>query len=380
MKNRIYLDNAATTFPKPPVVLKAMMRCMEEYGGNPGRSSHRLSVLAAEKIYECRETVADFFDAPSPESVVFTYNTTYALNLAIKTHLVYGSHVLISDIEHNSVLRPVDAMAKGGYCTYDLFSTAGDSDAIVEEIRRKLRFNTRMLICNHVSNIGGRILPLEKIGALCRERGILFVVDGAQSAGTEELSLARMKIDILCAPGHKGLYGPQGVGIMISGGEYYGRTLLEGGNGIRSLEREMPDFLPERYEVGTLATPCIVGLNTGLKWLKERGVENVAAGERRLSFLAQRWLGENKKVQLYPMSTAITSTFCFNVRDKLPQEVGELLDARGICVRAGFHCSPLAHQTVGTGEHGAVRVSFGAFNTLSDVEALTDAVERISQE
>ncbi|MBQ9121040.1 MAG: aminotransferase class V-fold PLP-dependent enzyme [Clostridia bacterium] len=379
MRNIVYLDNAATTFPKPETVLRTMNECMRQYGGNPGRSSHRLSLRAAEKIFECREEVATLFDAPSPESVMFTYNTTYALNMAIKAHLIYGSHVLISDMEHNSVLRPIDEAARRGYCTYDIFTSAGDSAAVMEAIRQKTRLNTRMLVCNHASNVGGRVLPLKMIGQYCRARGICFIVDGAQSAGTIPISLKEMQIDALCVPGHKGLYGPQGVGIMVLGTERLGRTFIEGGNGIRSLEREMPDFLPERYEAGTLATPCIAGLCEGIKWLKQRGIRTVSEEEKKLSFIAQKWLEKNPEVILYPMGENITGTFCFNLRHMPSQAVAESLDAKGICVRPGFHCSPLAHKGLQTGEYGAVRVNIGAFNNLADINALAEAVEEISR-
>jgi len=319
------------------------------------------------------------FGAPSAESVVFTYNTTYALNLAIKGLTEPGAHVLISDMEHNAVLRPIEALARRGVCTYDLFPTSGGDRAIIEGIRARLRPNTRMLVCNHASNVGGRSLPLAAIGALCRLKGVIFVVDAAQSAGILPISVKSMNISALCMPGHKGLYGPQGVGVLILGEGMNGATIIEGGTGVRSLEKEMPETLPERYEAGTLGVPAIAGLGAGLKWIRDRGIAGIAEEERRLSHLSQAWLGEIGAVTLYSMSLQPSGTFCFNIRGKSPQTVAEELDAAGICVRAGFHCAPLAHQILGTGESGAVRVSLGAFNTLEEIAFLCDTVEKISQ-
>lgn len=380
MNKVIYLDNAATTYPKPEAVYRSVDECMREYGGNPGRGTHSLAMRAAEKIYDCREMIAQFFYAPSPESVVFTYNTTYALNIAIKSHLVYGSHLLISDIEHNSVLRPVHECAARGFCTFDIFPTVGGDDAIIAAILQRLKPDTRMVICNHLSNIGSRILPIKRISQICHERNIILIVDGAQSAGTIPISTKEQGIDILCVPGHKGLYGPQGVGVMIVTSELPSRTFVEGGSGIHSLERDMPSFLPERHEAGTLATPSIAGLLSGLQWIKQRGMDKIAAEEQRLSYIAQKWLSDIPGVTVYPMDTNITNTFCFNVNHKTPQEVGERLNAHGICVRSGLHCAPLAHESLQTGKYGAVRVSIGAFNRLDEIATLCNVTEKIARE
>ena len=380
MSKIIYLDNAATTYPKPEAVYRSVDECMREYGGNPGRGTHSLAMRAAEKIYDCREMIAQFFCAPSPESVVFTYNTTYALNIAIKSHLVYGSHLLISDIEHNSVLRPVHESTARGYCSFDIFPTIGGDDAVIAAILQRVKLNTRMVICNHLSNIGSRILPIKRISQICHERNIILIVDGAQSAGTIPISIQEQGIDILCVPGHKGLYGPQGVGVMIVASALPSRTFVEGGSGIHSLERDMPLFLPERHEAGTLATPSIAGLLAGLQWIRQHGIDKLALEEQRLSHIAQKWLSDIPDVTVYPMDTNITNTFCFNVNHKTSQEVGERLNAHGICVRAGFHCAPLAHEGLQTGKYGAVRVSIGAFNRLDEISTLCNVTEKISRE
>ena len=261
----IYLDNAATSFPKPHRVVEEQLRCMQLYGGNPGRGSHALAMAAAEKIYECREELASFFGSPNLENVIFTMNTTMALNTAIKGLLRRGDHVLISDMEHNAVFRPIYKLSRDGVITYDVFQTfptnaTRTTDSICASILEKLRPNTRMLICAHASNICSATLPLAEIGALCRKKGILFLVDAAQSAGHLPINMVKMQIDALCAPGHKGLWGPQGCGVLILGEGIVADTLIEGGSGYNSLEGNMPTEVPERYEAGTLPTPAIAGL------------------------------------------------------------------------------------------------------------------------
>ena len=372
----IYLDNSATTFPKPKCVYDEVMTCMKKYCGNPGRSSHKLSLKSAEKIFEARSVIADFFGADA-ENVIFTYNTTYALNLAIKSNLKRNSHVLISDIEHNSVFRPISELSKQFYCSYDVFSSDGSDDEIINSIVSLINENTEMLICTHLSNVGARILPIKKIGELCRERGIFFIVDGAQSAGIYDIDVKGMNISALCVPSHKGLYGPQGCGVIIYGGEYIGKTLIEGGTGINSLDAEMPDFLPERYEPGTLSTPSIAGLCEGVKWLKETGIQSVRAHEESLYTLLCDLFQTNEKIILYKMSDYPANAILFNIVGQPSAFVSNELDNRDICVRSGFHCAPMAHKLLKTGDGGAVRVGFGVFNTQKDVYTLFDALNDI---
>ncbi len=374
----IYLDNAATTFPKPACVVEEMARCLKKYCGNPGRSSHILSIKSAEKIYETRELLADMFDADA-ENVVFTYNTTYALNIAIKSLLKYSTHVLISDIEHNSVLRPIAKCAEQKLCSYDIFSTNGNDEQIIKNIENALTKNTSMLVCTHVSNVGERRLPIEKIGVLCKQHNITFIVDGAQSAGIHNISVKAMHIDALCIPGHKGLYGPQGIGAVIFGSNTIGRSIIEGGTGINSLDLNMPDFLPEAHEAGTMSTPAISGLNEALKWLKRLGIDNVRAHEEELYDILYNILKENKRVKIYKMNSYSGNTLSFNINGLSSSLVASELDKREICVRSGFHCSPLAHKIIGSGEAGAVRIGIGVFNTKNDIYSLCDAINDISK-
>lgn len=374
----IYLDNAATTFPKPQCVVEEINKCLKKYCGNPGRSSHSLSIKSAEKIYETRELLAKMFDADS-ENVVFTYNTTYALNIAIKSLLKYSTHILISDIEHNSVFRPIYKCAEQKLCTFDIFSSKGNDEQILKSIEGLIKRNTSMLVCTHVSNIGERCLPIEKIGQLCKKYGITFIVDGAQSAGIHNISVKKMNIDALCIPGHKGLYGPQGVGVIIFGNETVGRSIFEGGTGINSLEAEMPDFLPEAYEAGTLSTPAIVGLNAALKWLKELDINKIRAHEEDLYDTLFNILNNNEQVKIYKMNSYLGNTLSFNVNGFSSSYVASELDKREICVRSGFHCSPLAHNLLNTGNSGAVRISISVFNTKNDIYAVCDAINDISK-
>lgn len=374
MRNTVYLDHAATSFPKPRAVMEAINRCMTDAGGNPGRGSHRLALLAAEEVYACRETAAAFFGADNPERVVFTLNTTYALNIAIKSVLKPGDHVLISDREHNAVFRPVEACRQKYGIRYDLFTTKGDGEAVLTDIRQKLRPNTKAVIATHVSNVANAALPLAKIGALCRERGIVWIVDAAQSAGHLPLNVREMQIDMLCVPGHKGLYGPQGCGVIVYGSENFlpGETLVEGGSGIHSLERGMPMELPERFEAGTLPTPALAGLRAGIEFVKETGIIRIHEAETALWRLAYERLSGMRSVCLYDRTPG--AVLLFNVTGADPSEVGAYLNDKGICVRTGYHCAPLAHETLRTLPGGGVRASFGYGNTEADIRRFTDAV------
>ena len=373
----IYLDNAATTYPKPLCVTDEISRCIKKYCGNPGRSSHQLSVKSAEKIYEARSMLAKMFDGDE-ENVVFTLNTTYALNIAIKSLIKYSTHVLISDMEHNSVFRPICRLMREKLCTFDIFSTGGTDEEIINNIISKIKPNTSMLVAAHQSNVGVRKLPIEKIGQLCKERGIKFIVDGAQSAGVHPIKLKSMNIDALCIPAHKGLYGPQGVGAVIFNTDKFERSVIEGGTGVNSLEENMPDFLPELFEAGTLPTPAIAGFCEALKWLISLDISKIRAHEEDLYELTKSLFKENKRIIPYYMNEYPGNTILFNIKNIPSSTVGEYLNKKGICVRSGFHCSPLAHRLLNTGDGGAVRVSFGIYNSRSDVYQLMDALNELS--
>ena len=377
----IYLDNAATSFPKPPGVGKALLSCLNVWGGNPGRGSHRLSQRAGEEIYACRAALASFFDCPDPLRVVFTPGATYSINLVLKGLLRPGDHALCSNLEHNAVLRPLERLRRERGIEYDLFAaydperSLGD-DEICNEIASKLRENTRLVICTQASNICSVTLPLEKIGELCRLRGVLFCVDGAQSAGRLPISMERMKIDALCLPGHKGLFGPAGCGVLLLGEDCLPLPLIEGGSGYRSLSFEMPEESPERFEAGTLPVPAIAGLAAGLDFVKSVGLRDIEARERDLTERVKERLLSLPGIRIYAPERK-GSILLFSSERYPASAIGEELDRRGFCLRTGFHCAALAHRTLKTPEEGALRLSPGFFNTRREIDAFADALEEL---
>lgn len=381
MNDRLcYLDNAATTFPKPKTVAREMARCIDTYCGNAGRGSHRLSLISANKIYDCREQICSLLSAPAPENIVFVPSCTYGLNLIIKGILKAGDHVLISDMEHNSVRRPIEKLAREGKIAFDTFSALSapnrTDDEILNEIKNKLRKNTKLLICIHQSNICSYSLPVHKIGELCKKMNVLFALDVAQSIGHYNIDMQKMNINFLAAPGHKGLYGPQGSAFVAINSSFMLETLIEGGNGINSLIPEMPDFSPERYEAGTLPLPSVVGLLEGIKEVRRRGIDTICEHERELFCKLRDGMLNISGAKVY-LPEREGNTLLFNLKDVSAERVCAFLDEKNICVRGGFHCSALAHMSLGTQNTGAVRVSFGIFNTASDVDKLLSAVNQI---
>ena len=380
MKNKLtYLDNSATSFPKPKSVLEEVSKCIDLYCGNAGRGSHKMSLLAARKIYDCREAICNLINAPTPESIVFIPSCTFGLNLIIKGILMPGDHVLISDMEHNSVYRPLSKLQKEGKITFNTFSALSKSeeneDKIVNNIKNKLRKNTKLIICNHQSNICSYFLPIEKIGALCKENHILFAVDCAQSIGHIDIDMQKMNINFLSAPGHKGLYGLQGSAFIALNTNILPDTLIEGGNGINSLDPYMNDTLPERYESGTLPLPCIAGLYEGIEEINHIGISYINEYEKELFRYLRDGLLNIKDTCVYA-SKFEGNTLLFNINTFSADKISSILDEQNICVRAGLHCAPLAHSSLGTAQKGAVRVSFSIFNTKYDVDRLLSVVNK----
>ena len=381
----IYLDNAATSHPKPRAVYEAVDRCMRYYCGNSGRGSHPLALAAAEAIYECRSRLAQFVGAPSPQSVVFTLNATHALNLLIKGLLCEGDHILISDMEHNAVRRPVHRCESEGLISYDTFPTMLSSEderarrtplRICARIASRLKPNTRAVLCTHQSNICSATMPLAEIGAFCRRHGLLFLVDASQSAGHLPIDMKAMHIDGLAVPGHKGLLGIQGCGAAVFGEGLVPDTLIEGGSGYASLEPTMPSELPERLEAGTLPTPAIAGLLAGLDYLQKQDRSALVKHDRALFLALCERLDALKHYRVY-LPEYQGSTLMF-LRDGIPSDrIGTYLSDHGICVRTGYHCAALAHKTLHSPEGGGIRASFGPFNTLHDVDALYRALYRM---
>ena len=379
----VYLDNAATSFPKPPEVVAEVTRCMTEYCGNPGRGSHKLALAAAERIYDCRVALCDMFAAEAPENVVFCQNATHALNIAILSLAQKGAHFICSDMEHNSVRRPLEFLARERGCSYSVFNSYAldpnrSAQKISNSIASLIRPETVAVISTACPNICSARMPINEIGALCRRGRLHFIVDGAQGAGHYEINMKLANISALALPGHKGLLGPQGSGALILSSNFPAHPLTFGGSGSASLDADMPRELPERLEAGTLSTPAIVGLETGINALREIGVENIKAHEDMLFKKASRLLSEIRGVRVYaPRHSG--SVLSFNI-DGLPSDrVANLLSERDICVRGGFHCNPMAHKILGSDTNGSVRASFSPFNTADDVIALSDAVRDISR-
>lgn len=369
-----YLDNAATSFPKPPSVTRELLRAVNEYGGNPGRGSHPLAMRAAETIYNCREALASFFGARSPERVVFTLSATHALNLAIKGFFEEGGHVLLSELEHNATRRPICRLCEEKKLSFDLFPVLDlDPEAIVQGIEGRIRPNTRAVICTHGSNICSITLPIAKIGALCRQRSLALIVDAAQTAGHIPIHMEDMGIDALALPGHKGLYGIQGCGALLLSERFSPRPLWEGGTGIESLAEGMPLSPPERYEAGTLPTPAIATLWAGLRSFDHISLGEIHLHEKSLFRLARDRLESLGNIQIYAPEHE-GAVLLFNKNGIPSVEVARRLGEQGICVRAGLHCAPLAHQALGTPEEGAVRISFGRYNTREDLDLLWRAL------
>ncbi len=371
----IYLDNAATGYPKPDSVINEVNRCIKDYCGNPGRGSHALALASAEKIYECREALSSFVGLGRPEGVMFTENATHAINILIKGALKHGDHVILSDMEHNSVYRPIYRLFRENGVRFDIFPTH-PADGIVKAVDRLIRRNTRLVICAHAPNISSAVLPIAELGELCRRRGVIFAVDAAQSAGHLSIDMRGMNIGALCLPGHKGLCGIQGCGALCLDSGVGLSTLTEGGNGINSLEADMPELPPERYETGTLPTPSIVGLLAGLREVESLGVERIHRHETELWYICHERLLEIGSVSIYEPDCA-GAVLLFNLdgipSDRVASELGRL----GICVRGGYHCSALGHRTLKTPPGGAVRVSFGMFNEEDELCELADALKNI---
>ena len=379
-----YLDNAATTFPKPAAVYNEVYRCMSRYCGNPGRGSHRLSLEASRKIFECRGLIADLTGVSDIERISFTYNATYAINTVIKGILKPGDHVIISDMEHNAVLRPIWKMSRDGIISYDVFSTmAADPKRsptlICAKIAALIKPNTKMVICSHASNICSATLPIKEIGEFCKRHSLFLLVDGAQSVGHYDIDVDQTNISALCFPSHKGLYGPQGAGVIALGKNVSMDTLIEGGSGVNSLEGDMPLFSPERYEAGTLSTPAIAGLSEGVRKILSMPKHEIAEQEKHLFSIALSALLNIEDVTVY-VPHHEGAVLLFNIGELPSENVAQALDALGICSRGGFHCSALGHKTLGTPKGGAVRISFGMFNKKRDIDALASAISKIKKQ
>jgi len=370
----IYFDNAATTYPKPECVINAVNSFIKNSAGNPGRGGHVLSMRAAEMIYECRKKAALFFGAGDASRVCFTGGCTEALNAAIFGCVKRNDLVITSNIEHNSVRRPLIA-AGAEALSFDAFA---DKDTILSQIEDGIKKGAKAVVCTCASNVFPLVLPYREIGALCRQKGVLFIADGAQAAGVYGIDVTADNIDVLCIPAHKGLYGITGCGALILSQLFDAerlKPLLYGGSGINSFDPDMPADPPERFEAGTLPTVAISALSAGLDFVSGAGIDKIRKKEHEICSLIISGLSELKNITVYRKNAG--SVLCFNIDGTPSEQTSSLLDGYGICVRPGFHCAPDAHKY--TAPSGAVRLSFSVFNTKEEARRFLEVIEKISR-
>lgn len=379
----IYFDNAATTWPKPSQVIKEVETTMRFRGGNPSRSGHPMAAVAGKVIYRTREALASHFGT-EPERVIFFPGATYALNTAMKAVIGAGDHFLISDMEHNAVLRPAHTLASKG-AAFDTFDALSPPEAMLREIERKLRPNTVAIVCIHACNAAPLPLPAAEIGALCHRKGLLFILDAAQSAGHAPIHMENMQIDALCIPGHKGLMGPQGCGCMLLSRRMAAcladrPTLIEGGSGTQSMDPTMPRVLPERYEPGTQPTPLIAGLRAGVCLLEKIGYDEIMEREEQVYTTLRSEMLNMPGVRLYLPEKEKGNIILFNMEGVPCHTAGAHFDKEGICLRYGFHCAPTVHRKLETGPHGALRIGIGWNNTKKEAAAFLSFLWRLKKE
>lgn len=377
----IYLDNAATSYPKPECVIGAAVKAMRDFGGNLGRTSHSSAIKAGEEVYNVRQGLSEMFGCES-ERVVFTLNCTMSLNTAIMGSIKPGTHVIISSLEHNSVLRVVHHMSENGIITYSVAKVAPlNDDETIRNFSSLIKKETSAIICTAVSNVFGTILPIKRIGKLCKEKKLLFILDGAQAAGYREINMKDFGVDILCLPGHKGLMGLSGTGALLIGDNINVTPLIYGGTGSFSMNKEQPEVYPDKLESGTVNLPGIISVGEGIKFIKSQGgIKAIEQKETYLKNILIEDLSNIRNIILYKnisskKSTAVTP---LNIRNMHSERVGELLSSGGFAVRTGYHCAYLAHKNYGTEKIGAIRVSPGYFNTKKDIKNFTFYLNKIA--
>ncbi len=371
----IYLDSAATTLEKPGAVPRAAAWAMTHLA-SPGRGGHAPGMAAADLMYRMREQAARLFHMEEPEGVVLTSNATHGLNIAIRSLVKPGGTAVISGYEHNAVTRPLEALgAQISVAAAPLF----EPKAVTEAFRRLIVPGTNAVVCSHVSNVFGFVQPVEEIAAICRSRGVPFIIDASQSAGVLPLDMEALGAAFAAMPGHKGLYGPQGTGVLLCREDVPVRPLLEGGTGSQSIRQTMPDFLPDRLEAGTLNMPGIAGLLAGVRYVRRGGLDKILAHEKHLTQMAVQGLESMPGLRLFaaPGLQGQTGVLSLTAEDLDVEAIGSALAERGFAVRTGIHCAPCAHRTAGTLNTGTVRVSFSDFNTPEEVVRLIRAFHGI---
>ena len=377
----IYLDNSATTFPKPKCVIDAVNDSMLKYG-NYGRSSYEMAIVTTEKVYECRKKLAKFFNA-SIENVMFVYNCTTALNMAIKGIVFKGCHFVISDLEHNAVVRPLESLKKQGFCDYSVAKIEQDIYKTIKNFEKEIRKNSVAIICTGASNVFGIIPPYRYIGELAHRYNIKFILDSSQIAGLRKIDLKNDNIDILCCAGHKNLYGPTGIGLLVLGDGIELNTIIEGGTGSNSMNILQPTELPDRFESGTPNISGIIGLSSAIDFVNGKGFDNIYCHEISLLKYLQREIENINNLKIYTdfinSSIKRVPVFAFNIVGKQSEEIADHLSKDSICVRAGLHCAPLAHKKFHTENTGVVRISPSIFTKKIQIDFTINSLFKIAK-
>lgn len=374
----IYFDNSATTFPKPRIVFERADYAARFLGGNPGRSGHRMSVRAADAVYRVREKIAHFFNA-KPENVVFTLNCTHAINFAMKGIMQSGGHMIISSLEHNAVSRPAFALMNSKQnISVSVARVAQTKESTISNFKSLIRSDTKCICMSAASNVTGEVLPFNEIAEICQKRRICFILDAAQGAGILDIKLGQ-GINFICCAGHKGLYGLSGTGVLVSDGKYPLKTIIEGGTGATSLELKQTDFLPEQLESGTINVPGIISLGAGIDFINKTGMNNIRKKEERLCDIFASHISRLSDFKVFREEQKEYAPLVSFGYDKANSfEVTDYLSRCGFALRGGYHCSALAHTTLGTKEDGLTRFSPSVFNNETEVKKVITELKKVN--
>lgn len=374
----IYLDNAATTYPKPQSVIKAVDDALKK-SANPGRSGHSLSQNTAVSVYQVREKLKDMFSAPSVENVIFTLNCTHAINYVLKGLLKSSDRIVTSSFEHNAVMRPLEKLKKQGVHVDIAEAYPDDKEATVRSFSRLINTNTKLVICTAASNVIGLKMPIKEIGMMCKQFGTSFCVDAAQLAGICDINMKECNIDYLCIAAHKGLYAPMGTGVLITKDNRL-ETIIEGGTGTASIMLDQPNDLPEMLESGTINVPGIIGIGAGIDFVKSKGFDKIYSHEMGLVKRLYKQLKSTPGVKLYTPEPDdnYAPVLSFNINGLNSVESASKLNSLGFATRAGLHCAPFAHKRIGTIESGTVRICPSVFTSSQDIEKFAAAVRQVS--
>lgn len=379
----IYLDNSATSYPKPQCVIDGMKNAMTYYGANSGRGTYKMAVDTTEQIYKCRKVISHYFKLPKVENVIFTHNCTTALNMAIKGVAKKGSHFIISNLEHNAIVRPLESLKQNGICDYTVANIDEDLYTTLKNFEKNIRDNTVAIICTGASNVFGIIPPYKEISSLAHRYNKLFILDYSQIAGIIPLNIEKSNIDIMCCSGHKGLYGPTGTGLLLINNESVLNTIIEGGTGSNSWESNQPLIYPDRFESGTQNIVGIIGLYNAIEYLNLFYPNQVYIHDRNLLKYFQSSMRSNKNIIFYTNMLDTTKKHApiisFIVKNMHSEEVAQKLAEDNIAVRAGYHCAPLAHKSYNTDKTGTVRISPSIFTKKSDIDLLINSLRKIAK-